>query len=202
MRTLEIWQRAWRRWELLPHPGAWLRRAILRSRGARIGSGTHLPKIRVTWPHQIRLGRNCVLQPSVFFNFDHHWMPGPSILIGDRVFIGCGVEFNIQGRIEVGDDCLIASGCVLVDHDHGMDSSAPMNRQKSITSPIKLGRNVWVGARSVVLKGVTLGDGCVVGAGSVVTRSIPAGEVWAGNPARRLRTRAEAALPELAALLK
>ncbi len=192
MKAAEIWQRAWRRWGLLPSVGQLSRRAILRSRGAQIGHGTHIPPVKMTWPHQVRLGRYCVLQPSIFFNYDHHWMPGPSIIMGDRVFIGCGVEFNIQGRIEVGNDCLIASGCVFVDHDHGADPSAPMNCQTSTTRPIRLGHNVWVGARSVILKGVTLGDGCVVGAGSVVTKSIPAGEVWAGNPARRLQASAEA----------
>jgi acetyltransferase-like isoleucine patch superfamily enzyme len=103
------------------------------------------------------------------------------------VFIGNGVEFNIQGRIEIGDDCLLASGCFFVDHDHGMQAGGPINSQPNEIGPIRLGKNVWMGARCIVLKGVHIGDGAVIGAGSVVTKSVPANEVWAGNPARTMR---------------
>jgi acetyltransferase-like isoleucine patch superfamily enzyme len=52
--------------------------------------------------------------------------------------------------------------------------------------PVKIGRGVFIGARAIVLKGVTIGDRAVVGAGAVVTRDVPAGGVVAGNPARLL----------------
>jgi acetyltransferase-like isoleucine patch superfamily enzyme len=140
----------------------------------------------VTWPHQVRLGERCVIQPGVFFNYDHYWTPGPSMMFGDRVFIGRGTEFNIRERLTVGDDCLIASGCTFIDADHGRAEGIPMNQQDIVSAPIVLGRNVWIGAQSIILKGVEIGDGAVVGAGSVVTRSIPAGETWAGVPAKRI----------------
>jgi acetyltransferase-like isoleucine patch superfamily enzyme len=54
-------------------------------------------------------------------------------------------------------------------------------------APIRIGRGVFVGARSIVLKGVTIGDGAVVGAGSVVTSDVPAHTLVAGNPAKELR---------------
>jgi acetyltransferase-like isoleucine patch superfamily enzyme len=107
----------------------------------------------------------------------------------DRVFIGRCVEFNIQGRIQIGDDCLIASGCVFVDHDHGMDRTRPMRGQIQDVRPIRIGSNVWIGANAVILKGIEIGDGAVVGAGSIVTKSIPGDEIWCGNPARKLRER-------------
>lgn len=181
-------QRAWRRLELTGSPVQFIRKLLLRLRGARIGSGTQMPRIQITWPHQIQLGSDCTLQPDVFFNYSHHWMPGPSMIFGDRVFIGRGCEFNIRGKIIVGDDCLIASNCTFVDSNHGLDVAKPMNAQPLAVAPIILGRNVWLGARCVVLKGVHIGDGAVIGAGSVVTRSIPPGETWAGVPARPVRS--------------
>jgi acetyltransferase-like isoleucine patch superfamily enzyme len=164
-----------------------LRRLQLRLLGASIGKGTSLPRLQVTWPHQIRLGRECVLQADIFFNYSHFWTPGPSMIFGDRVFIGRGCEFNIREKITVGDDCLIASGCTFVDTNHGRDHSKAMNAQPLESAPIILGRNVWLGTQCIILKGVQLGDGAVIGAGSVVTKSVPAGETWAGVPARPVR---------------
>lgn len=169
--------------------GIW-RNWIWKIRGGQIGSGTILPAHLVTWPHQVRFGRDCILQPDLFFNYSHFWTPGPSMLFGNRVFLGRGCEFNIRYRLEVGDDCLIASGCVFVDHDHGRNLTTPMNSQPVIGAPIILHRNVWIGANSVILKGVTIGEGAVVGAGSVVLHSIPAGETWGGVPARCLQKQA------------
>ncbi|HRH96337.1 MAG TPA: acyltransferase [Prosthecobacter sp.] len=182
-----VLQKIWRRLALLESPLEKLRKLHLRLRGAVIGKGTRIPRVLVTWPHQIQLGRDCTLQPDIFFNYSHFWMPGPSMIFGDRVFIGRGCEFNIREKIILGDDCLIASGCTFVDSNHGTDALRPMNAQHIETAPIVLGRNVWLGAQCVVLKGVQIGDGAIVGAGSVLTKSVPAGEMWAGVPARRIR---------------
>lgn len=180
-------QKIWRRLELLESPVAKLRRMLFRLRGGVIGQGTQLPRVQLTWPHQVRLGRDCVLQSDIFFNYSHFWTPGPSMIFGDRVFIGRGCEFNIREKITVGDDCLIASGCTFVDTNHGRDHSKAMNAQPLESAPIILGRNVWLGAQCIILKGVHLGDGAVIGAGSVVTKSVPAGETWTGVPARPVR---------------
>jgi acetyltransferase-like isoleucine patch superfamily enzyme len=141
----------------------------------------------VPWPHQLSLGKQCIVETGVFFKYDGFWKPGPSIQIGDRVFIGRNTEFNIGIGIIIDDDCLIASGCTFVDADHGTNPGLPMNVQPHSGAAIVLEANVWIGAQCVVLKGVHLGRGAVIGAGSVVTKSVPAGEVWAGVPARRLK---------------
>jgi maltose O-acetyltransferase len=62
--------------------------------------------------------------------------------------------------------------------------------------PITIGRNVWLGAHVIVLPGVTIGDNAVVGAGSVVTTSVSGGEIWAGVPARRIRSRFASSVEE------
>jgi acetyltransferase-like isoleucine patch superfamily enzyme len=183
-------QKLVRRLVLLPGPLSATRKLYLQLLGAKIGPGTRIPKCDVPWPHQIRIGADCTLEPDIYFKFDGFWLPGPSIIIGNRVFVGRGVEFNIQGKIEIGDDSGIGSGCLLADHNHAMASVGKRMRDQAVEiDPIRLGRDVIVGVDSVILKGVTIGDGAVVAAGSVVTRSVPANEVWGGNPARKIRDR-------------
>ena len=60
------------------------------------------------------------MEDDIFFKFDGIWQPGPSIIVGDGVFIGRGCEFNIRQRIDIGNDSLIASGCKFIDRDHGI----------------------------------------------------------------------------------
>ena len=154
----------------------------------QIGTGTALPRIAVTWPHQVAIGARCVLEPDLYFKWDGIWAPGPRIRIGDRVFLGRGCEFNAQVGIEIGDDSSIASGCKFVDHDHGTVGET-IDALPGRSGAIVLGKHVWLGANVVVLRGVTIGEGAVVAASAVVTKPIPAREIWAGVPARHLRTK-------------
>lgn len=58
---------------------------------------------------------------------------------------------------------------------------------KRASAPVIIEDNAFIGARSIILKGVTIGANSIIGAGSVVTKSIPANEIWAGNPAKFIR---------------
>ena len=168
-----------------------LRTLWWRMLGMQIGAGTLLPKIYVTWPHQVSLGANCQLEHGIYFKYDGIYAPGPSIFIGDRAFVGCGCEFNVRRRLEIGADALIGSGCKFVDHDHGTArGDVSMSRQpQGAEAEIVLGADVWLGANVVVLKGVRIGRGAIVAAGAVVTKSIGEYEIWAGVPARKIGLR-------------
>ena len=170
---------------------AQLRSAWWRTLGMQIGRGTLLPKVHVTWPHQISLGAACTLEHDIYFKFDGIWAPGPSIVIRDRVFIGFGCEFNVRRRLEIGPDCLIASACKFIDHDHGTSrGDVPMREQTAgAEAEIVLEEDVWLGVNVVVLKGVLIGRGAIVAAGAVVTSSVPAYEIWGGIPARKIAER-------------
>ena len=172
---------------LICHP----RSIFWRFLGLKVGARTRLPKIYVTWPHQVSLGKDCTLEHGCYFKFDGIYRPGPLLVFGDNVFIGVGCEFNIRTRLEVGANCLIASRCYFVDHDHGFSTRAiPIGKQiDGIEAPIILEQDVWLGANVVVLKGVRIGQGAIIAAGSVVNKSIGAFEVWAGVPARKLYDR-------------
>ena len=95
-----------------------------------------------------------------------------------------------HGRtLTIGDDCLFAAGVTLNTTDHHSLIDLDTHRQINWPADIRIGRHVWLGADVAVLKGVTIGDGAVLGARALVNRSTPAGELWAGIPARRLRRR-------------
>jgi acetyltransferase-like isoleucine patch superfamily enzyme len=187
MTVVEAFQRGIRRARLRVTIRSFLRRTVLQIQGARIGKGTRIPRITVTWPHQIAIGSNCILEDDIFFKFDGPWKPGPSIMIGDGTFLGRACEFNIRKQIDIGGRCLIASGCKFIDHDHGIpDVTGLIGPVDGPEVPIKVGENAWIGANAILLKGVTIGRGAIVGAGSVVNRPVPSFEIWAGVPARRI----------------
>ena len=92
----------------------------------------------------------------------------------------------------IGDNTIIGSGCLITDTDSHPILAAERNLpgwpNYTKSKPIVIGKNVFIGARSIVLKGVTIGDGAVVGAGSVVTKDVPANTIVAGNPAKVIKT--------------
>lgn len=157
--------------------------------GMKIGKGTYLPKIKVTWPHQVKLGTNCNLEHGVYFHYDGIYSEKPSICIGNNVFIGNNTEFNITDKITIGNDSLIASGCRFIDHNHGIALGELMRTQIAPQSEIIIENNVWLGANTIILKGVSIGEGAVVAAGAVVNKSIPPYEIWGGVPAKKIGER-------------
>jgi acetyltransferase-like isoleucine patch superfamily enzyme len=124
-------------------------------------------------------------QPCIF-NFASN---GSKIIIGDFVGIS-GSTINATTTIEIGNHVLIGSGCLITDTDshplHWRDRRQNLNHQTK-SFPIKICDDVFIGARSIVLKGVTIGEGAVVGAGSVVTKDVPPYTIVCGNPARVIK---------------
>ena len=92
--------------------------------------------------------------------------------------------------IKIGKHCNIGGNCFIWDNDfHPINY---LERRKHVQSnirslPIVIGDDVFIGANSIILKGVTIGEKSVIGAGSVVTKSVPREEIWAGNPARFIK---------------
>jgi acetyltransferase-like isoleucine patch superfamily enzyme len=109
----------------------------------------------------------------------------PAILtIGDHVAIGDRTEIHCGEEITIGNNTLISWDCVIIDRDYHKISE---NGQKESKRKITIGNNVWICCRSMIMKGVTIGDGAVVAAGSVVTKDVPAGALVAGNPAKVIK---------------
>lgn len=158
--------------------------------GLKIGKDSIVGKTFFSWPHQVSIGKNCILENYINFRYDGVWSPGPSIVIDDNVYIGANSEFNICSNIYIGKDTLIASGCKFIDHNHGYQSlTTAIRLQPPDVSPIKISGNVWLGTNVIVLKGVKIGYGAILAAGSVVTKSIPSMEIWGGVPAKKISIR-------------
>jgi acetyltransferase-like isoleucine patch superfamily enzyme len=100
-----------------------------------------------------------------------------------NISIVCATQINI------GEHCNFGGNVFMWDTDfHEIDYLERRNYTGNIkTAPITIGDDVFIGANSIILKGVSIGDRSVVGAGSVVTKAIPADEIWAGNPAKFIR---------------
>lgn len=111
----------------------------------------------------------------------------------DKISIGtyCSIhEFSFfRGDIKIGDYCRIGPAVKMFSNNHNFNKNKLISKQKSSEGKINIGNDVWIGAGSIILKDVTIGDGAVIGAGSVVTKSIPEYEIWAGNPAKKIKDR-------------
>ena len=122
-------------------------------------------------------------QPSVLRTL----APGARLELGKNVGISAAILCAGQS-IVIGEGTLLGAGAMILDNDfHAPDGEWgwDVEYQKN-AKPVVIGRGVFIGARAIVLKGVTIGDRAVIGAGAVVAKDVPAGAIAAGNPARVL----------------
>lgn len=114
------------------------------------------------------------------------------IKIGNHVGMSQTTLFALEADITIGDYTLLGGGVKVYSSDfHSLDYNnrrdqtiGGIDQQNRKSSPVTIGHDCFIGAGSIILKGVTIGDYSIIGAGSVVTKSVPAGEIWAGNPAK------------------
>ena len=115
-------------------------------------------------------------------------LPDSRIEIADKVGISSALIFA-KKEITIGEGANIGSETMIIDNDfHSIVVDTQKGRRgEGLSEPVHIGKNVFIGARCIILKGVTIGDNSVVGAGSVVSKNIPENEVWAGNPAKFIK---------------
>ncbi len=117
-----------------------------------------------------RLGKNVVIYGS------------GQLIVGQNVSLN-GAKIGCDCRITIEDDCLI-SDCFLADSDyHNLEPHLRHHPPSpKVSAPITIERNVWIGARATVMKGVRIGTNSVVGLGCIVRKSVPSNVVVIGNP--------------------
>jgi UDP-3-O-[3-hydroxymyristoyl] glucosamine N-acyltransferase len=159
-----------------------------RFRGVKIKkSSIVFPKVRL-----LRYPKNIFLEEGVIIKSYAQICPcnkTSKISIGKNTTIGNYTFIYASEKITIGDNCMIAPFVYIVDSQHGMDREFNMNSQSNTTKPIKIGMDVWIGANSVILSGVQIGDGAVIASGSIVTKSINPYSIVGGNPAKLIKMR-------------
>ncbi len=170
-----VWRRVRRVWLQLRFPRAsW-------GRGCDVRAGLQL---RLPREAQFRVGEKCVIDRDATIECMG------TLQIGARTIFGHHCTLAAKESLVIGEDCLIAEMVSIRDHDHRFDDyDVPIRMQGAICAPVSIGNNVWLAARVIVTKGITIGDGAIVGAGAVVTRDVPAGAIAAGVPARVIKMR-------------
>lgn len=124
-------------------------------------------------------------QPCTFF-VDR----GCTLAIGDNVGVS-QTALIAMADITIGNNVKIGGGTSVYTSDfHSLDASVRASSDDfahRMSAPVCIKDNAFVGARCIILKGVTIGENSIVGAGSVVAKSIPDNQIWAGNPAKFIR---------------
>jgi len=190
--------------------GRSLRHSWWRNRLASLGSAADIqPTAHFEYAGSISIGRNCRIPRQTLLRANTERDTGirignhVSILenvlinanrghvaIGDHSWIGPGSIVYGNGGVNIGNNVMIASHCVIntVSH-HTSRTDIPMNRQGTYCNPVTIDEDVWIGTSAVILQGVCIGRGSIIGAGAVVTRDIPPFSIAVGLPARVIACR-------------
>ena len=104
--------------------------------------------------------------------------------IGKWTTIGYHTHLFATSTITIGDNCLIAPFCYLVDANHSIRRNSLIREQEMSAAPITIEDDVWMGTGAVILKGITVGQGAVISAGAIVAEDVPPYAIVGGNPAK------------------
>jgi len=161
---------------IVPHIlGLWLRRRFQRAGIVVVVAGLPFPMVHNSGRIEVE---NCSFFPGVRIDC---WQ-GALIQIGNGTYLNRGTEIVAARKITIGRDCKIARDVIIMDTDqHALPNG------ELVAKPVTIEDRVWIGARAIILKGVTIGHDAVVGAGSVVTKDVPPHSTVVGVPARVLR---------------
>ena len=175
-----------------------VKKACLIINGVEFGKNLMIRgRLKIYNQGKIMLGNNVTINSADWANPVGGWnhtllqVGGGTLLIGDGVGIS-NSAITCWEHVEIGNNVLIGSGVRIYDTDfHPLESSYRYGEKKdgsrAIYDPVYIEDGVFIGAGSIILKGVRIGKNSIVGAGSVVAKSIPEGEIWAGNPAKKVR---------------
>lgn len=157
----------------------WLAPGVQAGKGVLAARGCHFA---VTDGGQCRLHDHAQLARNVEITVKYGCLE-----IGENVFVGTGSILVARNEITIGPGTLIAEYVTIRDHDHAIGLGPGLSERGFKVSSIRIGRDVWIGAKATITRGVSIGDNAVIAAGAVVTRDVPAGVMVAGVPARVIK---------------
>lgn len=115
----------------------------------------------------VLIGSNSVLSSSC----------GGQLSLGKMVGINRNSMIMCHDKVCIGDNTIMGPGVYIYDHDHVFDPTVGVHRNEYVTAPITIGKNCWIGANTVILRGTTIGDNCLIAAGSVVKGRLENGTI-------------------------
>ena len=131
--------------------------------------------------YKLSLGKNTLVESSCVICTWHG-----DVILEDGA--GIGIGSIVMGPVLLGEGSACSQNCFISGQSHHyQDVSKSFLRQGVETEQVVVGKNVWIGANSVILPGITIGDNSVIGAGSTIIGDVPAYCVVAGNPAKIIR---------------
>lgn len=161
---------------------------LIEARGGKVGKNFRTRRgayFVINRGAKITIGSDVVIAEDVSF----HVGQGAVLFIGDHVFIGRGSVIASNLKVEIGSGTQIAHYVTLIDTDHVFDQPhLSLLEQGGESQPIQIGKEAWIAAQAVILKGRQIGDHAVIGACTVTSRDVPAYTVVAGNPLREIRS--------------
>lgn len=178
----------------------------------KVGKGVVFGKsITIRNPSKIVIGNNVIIDENVML--DAKGLDNNGIVLENGVFLGrntilsckngdillkenANIGFNCYvvslNKVEIGEDALIAAYTYIIGGGHSSENmDMAFREQKMPAVGIKIGKNVWLGAKSVIMDGCSIGDNSIIGVGAVVTKDIPEYSVAVGMPAKVIRDRRE-----------
>jgi maltose O-acetyltransferase len=166
--AVRFYVRGARPWLLRGHPASSpliplaARRALLRLGGVQLGPG--------------------------IWGLERCWFDSEHVSIGEGCFLNYGSTFEGHGHITIGRDCLIGPEVMIVTSVHAISPDRQVERASTFLD-VRIGDGCWLGARVMILAGVTIGAGTIIGAGAVVTKDCEPGSLYVGVPARKVQPR-------------
>lgn len=139
----------------------------------------------------LRIGSNCIIYPrNRFVLGDLDVNKDADLEIGDNVLINAGGYISGEGGVKIGDFTLIGPNSCILSAGHLYDDVETNIQHHPLSyGEIVIGKDVWIGASSVILQNVTIGDGAIIGAGSIVVNDVPPMAIVVGNPGKIIKYR-------------
>lgn len=158
-------------------------------KNVKIEAGTYIQTTSqngITLGNNVTICQNSIIRPSGFYGGNLGW----GLVLGSYSSIGAGSYIGCSGKITIGNYVMIGPHCTMIAENHNYaDVTKNMIEQGVNNKGIEIKDNVWIGANVTILDGVIIESGCVLAAGAVVTKSTMPNGIYAGVPAKLIKTR-------------